>query len=392
MVSRQYDRALAKPSSSFFLLGMRGTGKSSWVKRNFPKACLVNLLDEGLYQELLVNPSLLRKMIARLRRGSWVVIDEVQRIPPLLNEVHRAIEDLGLKFALLGSSARKLRRTGVNLLGGRALVKYMYPFIPVEMGDEYEISRTLQYGSLPLIVASRNPAEQLRGYVQSYLREEIQVEALVRNLPGFARFLQVAALFHGQVMNVDGVARDAGVARTTVQGYLEIIEDTLLAFRLPAFEGRLRVKEKRHPKLYWIDPGVVRAAKNQLAVPAAEERGHLLEGLIVQTVRAARDYGLIRFDDLYYWSTGEVEVDLLLSRGDSYTAIEIKSTGRLRPEHLRGLNAIKDLRGVKRRILVYEGERQFVEDGGIEVIPVKEFLRMLSRGLRYSDEKIGEAP
>ena len=250
MVSRQYDRALAKPSSSFFLLGMRGTGKSSWVKRNFPKACLVNLLDEGLYQELLVNPSLLRKMIARLRRGSWVVIDEVQRIPSLLNEVHRAIEDLGLKFALLGSSARKLRRTGVNLLGGRALVKYMHPLIPVEMGDEYEISRTLQYGSLPLIVASRNPAEQLRGYVQSYLREEIQVEALVRNLPGFARFLQVAALFHGQVMNVDGVARDAGVARTTVQGYLEIIEDTLLAFRLPAFEGRLRVKEKRHPKLY----------------------------------------------------------------------------------------------------------------------------------------------
>ncbi|NDC37284.1 MAG: ATP-binding protein [Proteobacteria bacterium] len=382
MESKLYKRALLKPATSFFLLGMRGTGKSSWVQRMFPKAFVVNLLDEALYQELLVNPSLLRKMLLGLRRGSWVVIDEVQRIPSLLNEVHRSIEELGLKFALLGSSARKLRRDGVNLLGGRALQKYMYPLIPIEMEDDYDISRVLHYGSLPLIVAARAPAEQLRGYVQSYLREEIQVEALVRNLPGFARFLQVAALFHGQVMNVDGVARDAGVARTTVQGYVQILEDTLLAFRLRAFEGRLRVKEKRHPKLYWVDAGVARAAKNQLGAPTAEERGHLLEGVVIQAIRASRDYGLLKFDELYYWSTGSVEVDLLLSRGNSFTAIEVKATQRLRPEHLRGLNAIQELPGVKRRLLVYEGERRFIEDGGIEVVPIKDFIEMLSWGLK----------
>jgi len=382
MVTKRYNRALKKPSSSFFLLGMRGTGKSSWIKRAFPRALSINLLDEALYQDLLVDPSLLRKMLLKVRRGDWVIIDEIQRIPSLLNEVHRSIEELGLKFALLGSSARKLRREGVNLLGGRALQRFMYPLLHSEMQGDYVISKVLQYGSLPLIVSAKSPSEQLKAYVQSYLREEIQVEALVRNLPGFARFLQVAALFHGQVLNVDGLARDAGVARTTVQGYIDILEDTLLSYRLPAFEGRLRVKEKRHPKLYWVDPGVVGAAKNQLGVPGAEERGVLLEGLLIQTIRSLRDYGMLKFDDLYYWSTGATEVDLLLSRKNSFIAIEIKASRRLRPEHFKALSAIKELKGIKRRILVYEGERAFRDEDGIEVFPVGDFLEILASGLK----------
>jgi hypothetical protein len=360
---------------------MRGTGKSSWVKKAFPNALVVNLLDEGLYQDLLVDPSLLRNMLNNVGSGSWIIIDEIQRIPSLLNAVHYAIEERGLKFALLGSSARKLRRAGVNLLGGRALQRFMHPLLPSEMGDDYNLSNVLRFGSLPVIVAAKNSSEQLKGYVQSYLREEIQVEALVRNLPGFARFLPIAALFHGQVMNMDGVARDAGVARTTVQGYLDILEDTLLAYRLPAYEGRLRVKERRHPKLYWIDSGVARAAKNQLAVPTAQERGNLLEGLIIQIVRASRDYGVLEYDALYYWSTGALEVDLLLTRDSSIIAIEIKATKRLRPEYFRGLQAIQELKGVHRRIIVYEGDRKFKDDSGIEVLPITDFLILLSRGL-----------
>jgi predicted AAA+ superfamily ATPase len=382
MVTKRYERVIKKPSSSFFLLGMRGTGKSSWIQRAFPKAFSINLLDEALYQDLLVDPSLLRKMLLKVRRGHWVIIDEIQRIPSLLNEVHRSIEELGLKFALLGSSARKLRREGVNLLGGRALQRFMYPLLPSEMNVDYVLSRVLQYGSLPLVVNAKSPSEQLKAYVQSYLREEIQVEAIVRNLPGFARFLQVAALFHGQVLNVDGLARDAGVARTTVQGYVDILEDTLLAYRLPAFEGRLRVKEKRHPKLYWVDPGVARAAKNQLGVPSAEERGALLEGLLIQTIRSLRDYGLLNYEDLYYWSTGAIEVDVLLARKNSFIAIEIKASRRLRPEHFKALHAIKELKGIARRILVYEGERAFVDEDGVEVVPVEEFIDDLTSGLK----------
>ncbi len=159
------------------------------------------------------------------------------------------------------------------------------------------------------------------------------------------------------------------------------LEDTLLAYRLPAYEGRLRVKERRHPKLYWIDSGVARAVKNQLAMPTVKERGVLLEGLILQIVRASRDYGVVDYDELFYWSTGAIEVDLLLIRGSSIIAIEIKATKRLRPEHFRGLQAIQELKGVGRKILVYEGERQFRDDSGIEVVPVGDFFKLLAKGL-----------
>lgn len=278
MVS-DYSRLLLPPKASFFLLGLRGSGKSTWSRAHFHDAPRVELLDEALYHELLLHPAAFREIVANAKSGGWVVVDEVQRLPSLLNEVHKSIEERKIKFVLLGSSARKLRKSGVNLLGGRALQRFMHPLLPWELGSDFDLEKIMSIGSIPLIWTSADPIEQLKSYVQLYLKEEIQAEAIVRNLPGFARFLPVAALFHGQVLNVDSLARDAGVARTTVQGYLGILEDTLLAFRLPAFEGRLRVKEKRHPKLYWVDPGIVRAAKRQFGQVAAEERGSLFEGL-----------------------------------------------------------------------------------------------------------------
>ena len=225
------------------------------------------------------------------------MVDEVQRLPNLLNEVHRFIEERQLKFALLGSSARKLKAAGVNLLAGRALRKTMFPLTPSELGDDFNLEAALRWGTIPLVWVSDERGEVLQSYVQLYLKEEIRAEALVRNLPGFARFLPIAALCHGEVVNISGLARDCGVARTTVQGYLDILEDTLLAFRLPGFEARLRVRERRHPKLYWVDPGLVRTVKKLRGPIAPEERGALFEGWVLHLLRAYGEESDL-YDDL----------------------------------------------------------------------------------------------
>jgi predicted AAA+ superfamily ATPase len=377
-----YHRLLRSPSVSFFLFGMRGVGKTTWARERFPQAFQVNLLREDAYQAYLADSRLFRRQLAELSSGDWVVVDEIQRLPWLLNEIHALIEEQGLRFVLLGSSARKLRRAGVNLLGGRALEKMMPPLLPCELGSAFSLEEVLRFGSLPLVWNAPSKKDQLEAYVQLYLKEEIQAEALVRNLPGFARFLPVASLFHGQVLNVEGLARDSGVARSTVQGYLDILEDTLLAFRVRAFEGRLRVKERRHPKLYWLDSGVVRAARKQFHSPSSEERGSLFEGLIAQLLRAHNALGGGLYDELYYWAVGKtkLEVDFLLQRGDHYIAIEVKASDRLDSMAFAGLKAIADLPGVTRRILVYLGEQKFRHEAGVEVLPLDRFLGELEKG------------
>jgi len=230
-----YSRILRPPKGSFFLFGPRGTGKSTWAREHFPKAKRFDLLDEGLYHEFLADPALFAGELRTLPPGSWVVVDEVQRIPGLLNEVHRFIEERKLRFALLGSSAKKLKTAGTNLLAGRASSKLLHPFVPAELGSDFDLEEILRHGSLPLVWTSEDKRTTLTSYVQVYLREEIQAEAMVRNLPSFARFLPLAALFHGQTLNVSSLARVSGTARTTIVGYLDILEQTLLAFRLPAF-------------------------------------------------------------------------------------------------------------------------------------------------------------
>jgi predicted AAA+ superfamily ATPase len=331
----------------------------------------IDLLDERRYQELLIDPTSLTAELSTLRRGSWVVIDEVQRIPALLNEVHRLIEERRLRFALLGSSARKLKSAGTNLLAGRALNLTLHPFVPDELGADFQLGDALEYGTIPLVWAARDKRATLESYVQLYLREEVRVEALVRNLPGFVRFLPIAALFHGQALNVTGIARDAGVARTTVQGYLDILEDTLLTFRLPGFEARLRVRERKLPKLYWIDPGLVRAAKRQLGPLTAEERGPLLEGWVLHLLRAHASVSEL-YDEVCYWAPSQArrtEVDFLLRRGREFLAIEVKANHRFSNAMADGLRAIADLPGVVRRILVYTGTRSLKLPDRIEVWP-----------------------
>lgn len=374
-----YKRVLARPDRSFFLFGPRGVGKSTWLKQNFEDSLWINLLDEALFQSYLRDVSLFAQRLAALDPGSWVVVDEVQRMPELLNEVHRHIESRGLKFALSGSSARKLRRAGVNLLAGRAVRRELHPLLPEELGKDFSLERVLETGSLALIWNQGSDREGLEAYVQTYLKEEIQAEALVRNLSGFARFLPVAALFHGQVLNAASLARDAGIARTTVLGYLEILEDTLLGFRLAPYEGKLRVKEKRHPKLYWVDAGIARAARQRFGAVAEEERGVLFEGFIATVLRAYKSYRQL-FDEWNYWAPTQsdaLEVDFLLWRQDRCVAIEVKATPRFRPEHCKGLRALAASMTpgtLVRSIVVYTGDARLRTDDGIDVLPLREFL------------------
>jgi len=259
----------------------------------------------------------------------------------------------------------------------------MYPLLPAELGSSFSLEDTLQFGSLPLVVDSDSPRERLEGYVQLYLKEEIQAEALVRNLPGFARFLPIAALFHGQTINIAALSRDAGVARSTAEGYLAILEDTLLGFRLSAFEPKLRVKERKHPKWYWFDAGVARAAKGVLGPPSPEEKGALFEGFIAMLLRAGKDLKFCDYDSISYWApaSGETEVDFVIERGKEKIAVEVKTAREPNSSHMKGLRALGELSGVSRKILVYPGAHDRLTDDGIEVLGIDTFLKKLGSGL-----------
>ena len=369
------SRTLRAPRSSFFLFGPRGTGKTTWVRHEFPDAQRIDLLDEALYQSYLADAGRFAGELRTVPPGASV--DEIQRLPALLNEVHRHIEEGGLRFILTGSSARKLKRAGVNLLGGRAVHTRMYPFLPHELGTDFDLETVLRHGSLPVIWNADDRVAALRSYMQLYLKEEIRGEALVRNLAGFARFLPV--LFHGQTLNVASASRDAEVSRTTVAGYVEILEDTLVAFRLPAYGPKLRVRERKHPKLYWIDPGLARAAAGRFRELDPRERGPLFEGWIATVLASYRDYHGA-FDEMYYWAPArarETEVDFLLLRDGDSIAIEAKASPRTHDRHLAGLRAVAPLPGLRRRILIYTGPRRMRSSDGIDIWPLSEFLEAL---------------
>ncbi len=376
------ERIFKAPDLSFFLMGPRGCGKTTWLRGAFPDAHWIDLLAEHIYQRLLANPGLFAEELRPLQTGSWVVIDEIQRLPNLLNEVHRFIEEKRLRFVLCGSSARKLRRAGINLLAGRALRRFMHPFVPEELGVHFDLEEALRVGTLPIVWDSTARNEVLQAYAQLYLKEEIQAEALVRNLGGFARFLPLAALFHGQTVNVTNIAREAEVARTTVSGYLDILEETLLCFRLSAYEAKARVRERKLPKWYWCDPGIVRAMKRATGDVLAEERGALFEGLVAQTLRAYQDYRGI-CDEICYWSTtggSRTEVDFLLIRGGEMVAIEAKSGRNFTESWCKGLRAISEARPVKRRIVVYPTGPVLRTQDGIDVFPFEHFAGILAKG------------
>jgi predicted AAA+ superfamily ATPase len=374
------QRILKAPQQSFFLMGPRGSGKSTWLRATFRDAYVFDLLSEATYQRLLARPGSFSDELRAVSTDKWVIVDEVQRLPGLLNEVHRFSEEKHLRFVLCGSSARKLKAAGVNLLAGRALHRSMHPFVPEELGAQFSLEEALQRGLLPIVWDSAAKEDTLMAYAQLYLREEIQAEALVRNLGGFARFLPLAALFHGQTVNVSNIAREAGVARTTVAGYLDILVETLLCSRLPAYEAKLRVRERKLPKWYWCDPGIVRAMKRSTGSVAPEERGVLFEGLVAQLLRAYKDYRGI-CDEMYYWAPSgrsETEVDFLLVRGTDLIAVEAKSGQNFTEIWCKGLRAVAQLKGLCRRIIVYPRGPVLRTEDGIEVFPFQHFSDLLA--------------
>jgi len=377
-----YERRIELPNQSFFLFGARGTGKTSLLEQRLKPALAIELLSQENFINYAADPSLLRRQLETLKHGDWVWIDEIQRLPELLNEVHWGIEKKKLKFALSGSSARKLRRAGVNLLGGRALSKTLYPFTPTELKKDFILESALEFGTIPLIFTSEDKKQKLKAYVHSYLREEVQAEALVKDLPSFIRFLKIAAMLHAQELSLSSIARDAGVRRPTVENYFSILDDTLLTHRLYPFEAGIRVKEKKHPKFYWIDAGLVRALKEEWGAIHSLDRGPLFEGLIFTLLKTYQSY-THAFDEMYYWSTPSLEVDFLIKKDSFFYAIEVKSSPRIRKEDFDGLRAISDLKKLKKRILIYPNiETQKTEDG-IEIMSFARLNELLDQNIFF---------
>ncbi|MBI4952780.1 MAG: ATP-binding protein [Myxococcales bacterium] len=373
-----HSRFIQDPGSSFFLFGPRGTGKSTWLRMRFPDALWLDLLDPETARSLQARPERLIELVAGARNRGVVVIDEVQRAPELLPVVHKLIEERrGLRFVLTGSSARKLRRTGVDLLAGRATLRAMHPFMAAELGRAFDLERALAHGLVPLAVAAPSPADVLRTYAALYLREEVQAEGLVRNVGSFARFLEVVSFSHGAVVNVAAVARECAVERKIVSGYLDILEDLLLAWRVPVFARRAARATSVHPKLYLFDAGVYRAIRPTGPLDSPSEvAGAALEGLVAQHLRAWIDYGQAG-DALHYWRTRSgVEVDFVVYGPRGLWALEVKHTEHVRPEHVRALRAFRQDYPEARALLLHRG-RERLEIEGIACLPVAAFLRQL---------------
>lgn len=361
---------------SFFLFGPRGTGKSSWLQDRFPDAVYLDLLESDVYTALLASPQRLDTMVPQNHRG-WVVLDEVQKVPAVLDEVHRLIERRKLRFALTGSSARSLKRRDVNLLAGRALSLRMHPLTAVELGRDFDVSRSLRHGQLPAAYVEKRPAAFLKSYVQTYLREEVQQEGLTRNLGAFARFLEAASFSQGGVLNLSAVARDANVDRKVVEDYFSILEDLLLAVRLPVFRKHAKRKTIVHPKFYLFDAGVYRAIRPRGPLDTPDEiDGAALETLVLQELRAANDYEELDYE-LSYWRTPTgIEVDFVLYGERGLVAIEVKRAARLRDGDLAGLHAFRESFSAARAFALYTGARAYHE-GGVRVLPIADALPRL---------------
>lgn len=372
-----YARELNYPvDKSFFLFGPRGTGKTTWVKNSFPGGILIDLLDSALYNSLLPAPQRLEDFIPP-GFDNWVIIDEIQRIPELLNEVHRLIENRHIRFVLTGSSARKLRKKGVNLLAGRAVTRSMHPLTTGELGDDFSLDHSLRYGLLPSVYIESDPGDYLDSYVHTYLREEIQQEGLTRNLQTFARFLETASFSQGALLNIAEIARECGVNRKMAEEYFRILEDLLLASRLPVFTRRARRRTTAHPKFYLFDAGVFRAIRPKGPLDRPEEiDGAALETLIFQELRAINENYRMGYE-LYYWRTSNrQEVDFVLYGEQGLIAIEVKRTSTVRPREMSGLKAFLKDYPMAKPLLLYGGPHHLFEKG-IEFIPLEKAIKNL---------------
>jgi predicted AAA+ superfamily ATPase len=373
-----YKRFFKPPQQSYFLFGPRGTGKSTWLKQYYPDAYWIDLLDPEIFRFFSAKPEQLRNVIEAHREKKIVVIDEVQRVPDILHVVHSLIEDKkGYQFIMTGSSARKLRQEGVNLLGGRAFLRYMPPFFASELGDAFNLANNLRLGMLPIVLDAPVPEEVLRAYVGIYLKEEVQAEGILRSVGDFARFLEVMSFSHSSLINASNIARECQISRKSVDSYLSILEDLLLSFQLPVFSHRAKRSLINHSKFYFFDAGVYYSLRpTSFYDSITEMEGAALEGLVAQHLKSWCDAQKEKHQ-LYFWQTSsKVEVDFVVTGQKCFLAVEVKNGKVIHPADLRGLKSFKEDYPEANAILLYRGKHR-MEEQGILCCPVDEFLQKI---------------
>lgn len=369
-----YTRNINLPEKqSVFLFGPRGTGKTTLVKQRYPDAVYIDLLEAKTFNELVGNPDRLERMIP-VNYERAVIIDEIQRIPDLLNEVHRLIENKHYQFVMTGSSARKLRRAGTNLLAGRALAYDLFPLTASELGADFDLAKASQYGLLPTALTSPTPQKYLDSYVKTYLENEVLQEGLTRNIGAFARFLETISFSQGSLINTSEIAREAMVERKVVENYISILEDLLVASKLPVFSYKAKRKLVTHNKFYFFDGGIYRTVRptGSLHNPG-EIEGVMWESLVWQNL-VATNANLELGYKTYFWRTAHgVEVDFVLYGQGGLLAIEVKMSDRISDSDLRGLKTFKEEYPTAKCLVFYGGDRE-KSRGDIRILPFKQAL------------------
>lgn len=373
-INRQMNLLNLMKENSFFLFGPRATGKSFWIKHSFPKTKIFDLLDSDVYDRLLRRPRQLSEEIDE--KETLVVIDEIQKLPKLLDEVHRLIEERHIRFLLTGSSARKLKRGGANMLAGRAWRAQFFPFVSAEIPD-FNLLRFLNFGGLPRVYLSSKPFEELKAYVQLYVREEVKNEALTRKMENFVRFLDVMAASNGQEVNYQSLASDSGVPARTIENYIDILKDTLLGFELLPFTFTSKRKAISRSKFYFFDPGVSNYISKKLPMSEGSSSfGDSFEHWIILELRAYLSLARLDFP-LYYWRTTlKDEVDLIVG---NEIAIEIKSTEQVHDKHLKGLKKLREEGKLKSYFIISRDPVSRTIDG-IKAFNYQDFLALLWSG------------
>ena len=356
----------------------RGTGKSTLIKSQYHSALLIDLLEPETFRTFSAHPEYLRERLLAEPTIQTVIVDEIQKQPELLSLIHSLIEEKqGWQFVLTGSSARKLKRTGVDLLAGRVLLRTLHPFMASELGDRFSLEQALQYGLLPIVVDAPNPKDVLDTYAALYLREEVQMEGLVRNIGNFSRFMEAVSFSQASLLNISNVARECSVERKVVEGYIQILEDLLLSYRLPVFTKRAKRAVVTHPKFYLFDAGVYRSLRPTGPLDRPEEiDGHALESLVGQHLRAWIAY---TNEDctLHFWRTRSgTEVDFVVYGTHIFLALEVKNSDRIRPQDLRSLKSFQQDYPECKPCLLYRGKDRFFRDG-ILCLPCDEFLKQM---------------